>query len=91
MNSIRRIARAVAAALWFLSGGTLGATIVFISVLWSLDGLPSDGPLNAGDAMGAAASVGASLFCAPLGFIAGLFCAGYLWQRRPLFPGKPGP
>jgi hypothetical protein len=83
------IARVIVAALWFLFSGTLGAAIVFISVLWYLDGLPRDGPLNAGDAMGAAAAVGAALFCAPLGYIAGLLCALYLWERWRLFQGKP--
>jgi len=84
MNLIRAAARVIAAALWFLSGGVLGATIVFISVLWCLDGLPRDEPLNAGDAMGAAAAAGAGLFCAPLGFIAGFLCARYLWEMAGL-------
>jgi hypothetical protein len=76
--------------LWFLFGGVFGATAVFLSVLWYLDGFPKEGPLNAGDAMGAAASVGLGLFCAPFGFIAGLLCVRYLWERRPATPETTG-
>ena len=97
MNLVRTTARVIATALWFLFGSLFGATIVFASVTWYLTDLPAEGPLNAGDAMGAAAAVGAGLFCAPLGFFAGFFCALYLWERWSLFQGKtqtrvpPGP
>ena len=89
MNAFRRIARVTAAALWFLLGGTLGAMIVFVGVLWCLSDLPGDEPLNAGDAMGAAAAAGIAFFCSPLGFFAGLGCALYLLKRWSLFQTKP--
>jgi hypothetical protein len=91
MNLIRQIARVIAAALWFLFGGALGAAIVFVSITWYLTDLPKDQPLNAGDAMGAAAAVGVGLFCAPLGWFAGLLGALYLWERWRLFQNKPEP
>ena len=88
MNAFRKIARVAAVALWLLLGGALGATIVFAGVLWWLSDLPGDAPPNAGDAMGAAAAVGMALFCAPLGFFAGLGCALYLLKRWSLVRSK---
>ena len=89
MKAFRRGARVAATALWLLLGGTLGAIVVFAGVLWCLSDLPGDEPLNAGDAMGAAAAAGIAFFCSPLGFFAGLGCALYLIKRWSLFQTKP--
>jgi hypothetical protein len=90
MNLIRTIARSIATGLWFLFGGMLGATITFMGITSISSYLSDRGqPLNAGGAMGAAADVGLGLFCAPVGFGAGLAAAVYFWERWSLFHGKP--
>jgi hypothetical protein len=95
MNLIRTIAQVIAAALWFLFGGALGATIGYISVLsvlWYLTGLAWDGLLTAADGMLAGALGGMSVFfAAPLSFIAGLLGALYLRERWQLFQDKRQP